>query len=403
ISLSGDNNVTLTGCRITSNSAVKGGGVAFYLKDNGGYSFKVGKDTVITGNMDTEGNDSNLYLDNFNQSTFITILDGENAPDGMNIGISAKNSPTASAPVQITTASADIGDLAFFSPDAPSYDLIYMGGIYLAEKDMCGVTFKSGAHGTDPDPVLIEKGGLLTRPADPSEYGYSFLGWYKDAALQNVWNFESDPVNGNTVLYGKWEDIAWLALQEDVQSSGTVTLTEDVVCDDQAYGPITIPEGISVTIDLNGHKIDRNLTEAVDKGAVLEVFGSLTVRDGSSAGTGTITGGKNTGSDSQMVAGGVQVSGGSLVLESGNITGCSSGMRGAGVTVTGGSFTMNGGSISGNQALSHGAGVSLTSSTFTMTGGIISGNQANVGAGIYAAGTNLILSGGEISGNTAKN
>ena len=33
------------------------------------------------------------------------------------------------------------------------------------------------------------------------------------------------------------EDSEWLALQENVKSSGTVTLTEDVVCDDQAYGP----------------------------------------------------------------------------------------------------------------------------------------------------------------------
>ena len=198
------------------------------------------------------------------------------------------------------------------------------------------------------------------------------------------------------------EDSAWLELQQAVKSGGTVTLTRDVVCDNQDYGPIVVPEDVTVTIDLNGYTIDRKLTEAVDLGAVFNVYGNLTVKDGSSGKTGTITGGKNIGADNTMVAGGIQVSGGSLVLESGSITGCSSDRRGAGVNIESGSFLMKGGSVSGNRAVSHGAGVSVSSGTFTMTGGIISGNYANTGAGVCASVADLILSGGEISGNTAR-
>ena len=211
--------------------------------------------------------------------------------------------------------------------------------------------------------------------------------------LTTVWAAAGDP--------GPSGDSAWRALQQAVQTSGTVTLTEDVICDNQEYGPIVVPEGVTVTIDLNGYKIDRNLTSQLENGAVINVSGSLTVKDGSSGETGKITGGYSAATYKTMVAGGIQVNDGSLVLESGSITGCSSQFRGAGVNVEKGNFTMNGGSISGNRATSHGAGVDVTSGIFTMTGGIISENQANVGAGVYASNSDLILSGGEISGNKA--
>ena len=402
LNVEGDVNVTLTGCKITGNTALKGGGVRFWLKSGSDYKFNVGKDTVITGNTDANGNPSNLYLNNFNQKTMLTVMDGENAPNGMNIGISSKTTPTDLEPVQISDASASIGDLGYFSSDVAAYDLIYMGdNIQLATKDMCGVTFISGVHGTDPAPVLIKKGSLLTHPANPTEYGYSFLGWYKDAALQDAWDFDNDIVEDNIILYGKWEDSTWLTFQQVVQSSGTVTLTRDVVCDNQAYGPIVVPDGVTVTIDLNGHTINRNLSDYVDNGLVIDVYGNLTVKDGSSEKTGTITGGKNTGAGNTIVAGGIQLNGGALVLESGSITGCLSEERGAGVNVESGSFLMKGGSISENRARSHGAGVNITSGTFTMTGGIISENSAVVGGGVYATQSDLFLSGGEISGNSA--
>jgi len=41
-------------------------------------------------------------------------------------------------------------------------------------------------------------------PAVPSKEGYTFAGWYKEATFLNEWDFATDVVKENTVLYAKW-------------------------------------------------------------------------------------------------------------------------------------------------------------------------------------------------------
>ena len=62
--------------------------------------------------------------------------------------------------------------------------------------------------------------------------------------------------------------------------SKTYTLTEDV----NTAGYIYVPEGVTATIDLNGHTIDRGLTTAVKNGMVIWVAGNLTVTDSGTGG-----------------------------------------------------------------------------------------------------------------------
>lgn len=62
--------------------------------------------------------------------------------------------------------------------------------------------------------------------------------------------------------------------------SKTYTLTEDV----NTNGYIYVPEGVTATIDLAGHTIDRGLTSAITKGMVIWVAGSLTVTDSGTGG-----------------------------------------------------------------------------------------------------------------------
>lgn len=49
--------------------------------------------------------------------------------------------------------------------------------------------------------VSAEIASLITVPAAPALTGYSFVGWYKDTALQNPWNFAADTVVSNITLY----------------------------------------------------------------------------------------------------------------------------------------------------------------------------------------------------------
>lgn len=47
--------------------------------------------------------------------------------------------------------------------------------------------------------------GLADKPKeDPKRDGYTFGGWYKESTCENAWNFETDVVEGEVILYAKW-------------------------------------------------------------------------------------------------------------------------------------------------------------------------------------------------------
>ena len=51
----------------------------------------------------------------------------------------------------------------------------------------------------------VTSGSTITKPAvDPIWSGYTFGGWYKEAACINAWNFATDTVNSDITLYAKW-------------------------------------------------------------------------------------------------------------------------------------------------------------------------------------------------------
>ncbi len=170
-------------------------------------------------------------------------------------------------------------------------------------------------------------------------------------------------------------------------------------------GRIYVPAGANIVLDLNGHTIDRKLSElasggGISDGQVIYLMGSLEIKDTSANGNGKITGGAD---DNQ--GGGVFIDGGNLTLTGGSISGNYSNFHGGGVYVRGnGSFTMDGGTISNNTADNNGGGVYVDiNSTFTMNGGTISGNTVNLenGGGVYVGGGTFTMNGGTIADNTA--
>ncbi|MDE7395673.1 MAG: InlB B-repeat-containing protein, partial [Clostridiales bacterium] len=44
----------------------------------------------------------------------------------------------------------------------------------------------------------------IDKPTDPTREGYTFGGWYKEAACTTAWDFENDTITGNVTLYAKW-------------------------------------------------------------------------------------------------------------------------------------------------------------------------------------------------------
>ncbi len=107
------------------------------------------------------------------------------------------------------------------------------------------------------------------------------------------------------------------ALQTRINNTangGTLTLDQDYTAlPTDRY--LCIPSNKTITIDLNGHTIDRNLSSAKDEGNVIfiEESANLTIID-------TGTGGMITGGNTNGNGGGIY-NNGYLILESGSITG----------------------------------------------------------------------------------
>ncbi len=138
----------------------------------------------------------------------------------------------------------------------------------------------------------------------------------------------------------------------------------------------------TLTIDLNGYKLDRGLTETrIDFGRVIELDeAELTICDSSAGQNGMITGGCT-----ESKGGGVYVDKSSmLTLQSGKISGNKSNDGGGGVYVNeGGKFIMEGGEISNNEALegyvldSDGGGIYSWAGYVTIHGGVLRNNTAS--------------------------
>lgn len=69
------------------------------------------------------------------------------------------------------------------------------------------VTFAANGHGTAPAELTgVASGSTISEPtpAPTATDGYTFDGWYKEAACTTPWNFATDKVTDNITLYAKW-------------------------------------------------------------------------------------------------------------------------------------------------------------------------------------------------------
>ena len=201
-----------------------------------------------------------------------------------------------------------------------------------------------------------------------------------------------------TVVQGAWATDYNVATDSELRAAvqnnnANITLTADINLSDE----LQINGNKSVTIDLNGHKLDRGLGEASSMLAKGDVFyiasgSSLTINDGSGNNSGKITGGyANNG-------GGIHNQG-TLVVNGGTITGNRAGNAGGGI-YNFGTATINGGVISGNTASGNGGGID-NPGTMTISDCTITGNTSNTFGGGISNGNTMTITGGTITGNSA--
>ena len=85
------------------------------------------------------------------------------------------------------------------------------------------VTFDANEHGTAPAAQSgIAAGGKVTEPADPTEAGWIFGGWYEEEACTNKWDFANDTVTADITLYAKWTENTYTVTFDANGGSGTM-------------------------------------------------------------------------------------------------------------------------------------------------------------------------------------
>ena len=185
-------------------------------------------------------------------------------------------------------------------------------------------------------------------------------------------------------------------LRAAIQNDGAnITVKANI---DLSNSTLSIESGKTITIDLNGHTLDRKLNSRGEGGGQV-----ITVRSGAKLylSNGTLKGGWGGN------GGGIANEGGTANLTNVTITDCTGDDRGGGICNYG-TLTMTGGALTNNVSYDHtapsgGGGLfNAEGATATLTGITITGNQACMsgGGGIFNNGT-LYLYGVTIQNNTA--
>ncbi len=87
------------------------------------------------------------------------------------------------------------------------------------------VTFNANGHGTAPTAQTIDDGNAATEPTAPTASGWTFGGWYTEAACANKFDF-STAITGDITLYAKWTEETPSTVYYTVVSGGNSTFTK---------------------------------------------------------------------------------------------------------------------------------------------------------------------------------
>ncbi|MCC8045815.1 MAG: hypothetical protein LIP12_09990 [Clostridiales bacterium] len=371
---------TFSGGIITGNTAQRGGGVYII-----GY---LGQDATI----EISGTGSGIIYDNM--ATAVNY--GNDVALGFNSDSVSSNNSTGKA-----------------------YPSLNMGAASTFTDTATGITGVSWYDEVDDSTTEDAISTKSTGSSQAAGQYYTLVYKTKGAAVAEIWNTEKDEY----VTFASVQE-AVDAVQSNSSVYGTEGGTDDtitIIMLDDSREDVTIPTGVSVTLDLAG----CTLTGLAKSVITVNSGATLVIDDSSAEGTGLITGGDGTyycydskNSKYAYCGGGLLILG-TVTFKGGTISG-NVAANGGGVYVAGdsnngtnGTFIFDGGNITGNTATSNGGGLAVFSGysssgyktaetpNFTMNSGSITANKGGNGGGVYVnTYVNVEINGGSITNNT---
>ena len=234
---------------------------------------------------------------------------------------------------------------------------------------------KNADTGTQGSGARLTNGLKANMPAESTIDDYAkAIFTYDEGSFENMLQVKEDELCNKDVKADVWVS-DWAALQAAIKDEANKDSVIGIACDLTASGNddrLLHDNNWTVTVELNGHTVNRNRSNNNINGHVFEIQngGSLIIKD--SAGTGIITGGYATR------GGGIHVGKDSLCrIEGGTVCGNKADVDGGGIYVRG-TLIMNGGAVSNNYADDTAGGIYCQDTgTFSLSNVLISENTSN--------------------------
>lgn len=101
--------------------------------------------------------------------------------------------------------------------------------------------YYQGADGVSDTSSNITEGSYISQPITPTKTGYVFGGWYTSSSYTTLWNFSTNKVTNNVLLYAKWVANSYTVTFNS--SSGSTVANQIVAYGDTITSPTTTRSG----------------------------------------------------------------------------------------------------------------------------------------------------------------
>ncbi len=181
------------------------------------------------GEIQVETSGTGYGIEARNTTGNVTVSDGKFLATGTTAACAYKSAANATLKLQGGYYNSDT-DLSTYCATNyhvfPNDDATYLYKV----AEGYTVTFDANGHGEAPSAQVVKKNQKVTEPAAPTAEGWNFEGWYKESGCTNAWNFSTDVITADTILYAKWTsaETGFYVDIVDVQNanalSGTLTI-----------------------------------------------------------------------------------------------------------------------------------------------------------------------------------